>query len=96
MRTHLSKGWAEHKASEILDLQAQLAKTHSTDKSILDYIKESQKLFKLLENEGMGYLLKLQITTLLAAFQKSGKLDDGCTKWKDESEETMAHFTAFF
>ena len=87
MLTHLSSGWAEHQASEILDLQAQLARLHLTDENILDYIEESQKLFKLLELAKMGYVLRLKVTTLLSAFQMSGEFVEACRKWEEDEPE---------
>ena len=44
----------------------------------------------------MGYLLKLQITTLLTGFQASGELEDGYEKWEDETDITWENFIAFF
>ena len=85
--THLSSGWAEHQASEIMDLQAQLTRPWSMDENILDYIEETRKIFKLLEYAKMGYVLRLKVTALLSAFQRSGELVEGCRKWEEDCPE---------
>ena len=84
MLAHLSQGWAEHQATEIMDLQGQLTRPWSTDENILDYIEETKKIYKHLEHAKCTYVLTLKVTALLSAFERSGELVEACRKWQED------------
>ena len=100
MLTHLSQGWGEHQATEIMDLQGQLTRPWSTDENILDYIEETKKIYKHLEHAKCTYVLTLKVTALLSAFERSGELVEACRKWQEdeppETDEDLKNFTAYF